>query len=126
MRRLTPLTLLTVTCLALAGCDDIDPQPSEGTSSPGQRLEVAGTDQLVWRPSDLTVAAGEIDVRIDCGHGVGHQFAIEGVSGGEPIAACEASGTGSGSVELESGSYTFFCAVPGHREEGMEGELTVE
>lgn len=127
MRRSTSMTVLAVVCLTLAGCgDDIDPQPPEATGDAAAQLQLSGTDELLWRPPELTVAAGPIDVQVDCGTNVGHEFAIEGVEGGQPIVACDAAGTGSGSVELEAGSYTFFCAVPGHREEGMEGELTVE
>lgn len=127
MRRSTTVTLLTVACLTLAGCgDDVDPQPPEATGDAAAEVQLSGTDELLWRPPEVTVAAGPVDVRIDCGNNVGHEFAIEGVQDGQTIATCEPAGTGGGSVELEPGSYTFFCAVPGHREEGMEGSLTVE
>jgi uncharacterized cupredoxin-like copper-binding protein len=35
-------------------------------------------------------------------------------------------GTSEVDVDLKAGDYTFYCSVPGHREGGMEGKLTVK
>jgi plastocyanin len=34
-------------------------------------------------------------------------------------------GTKSFKATLPAGTYTFYCSVPGHRQAGMEGKLTI-
>ena len=29
-------------------------------------------------------------------------------------------------IDLKPGKYTFYCSIPGHRAQGMEGTLTVK
>lgn len=88
-------------------------------------LTFVGTDQLAWEETSKTATPGTIEVTIECGDTVNHALAIEGVQGGGDLAACDPGGSGSTTVELEAGEYTYFCTVPGHREAGMEGTLTV-
>ncbi len=61
------------------------------------------------------------------GQPIPHDVAIENAAG-EVIGQTEITAEGSDSteVELKPGTYTFFCTVPGHREAGMEGTLTVK
>ena len=56
-----------------------------------------------------------------------HDVAIEN-SSGEEVGKTEliAEGSDSTTVNLKPGTYTFYCTVPGHREAGMEGTLTVK
>jgi uncharacterized cupredoxin-like copper-binding protein len=55
---------------------------------------------------------------------VPHDVTIEEL--GDLIVVEAAGGqTETGTVTLEPGTYSFYCAVPGHRPAGMEGTLTV-
>jgi plastocyanin len=93
-----------------------------------------GTLKLAADPSAIAYDATELDskpgkVTIDFSNPatLEHDVAIE-AEGGEELAASEtiAQGETTVSAELAPGTYTFFCTVPGHREAGMEGTLTVK
>lgn len=71
--------------------------------------------------------AGEVTVDFNNGQSVPHDVAFED-SSGKTVGQTEviAEGEDSAVVNLKPGTYTFFCTVPGHRESGMEGTLTVK
>jgi uncharacterized cupredoxin-like copper-binding protein len=82
---------------------------------------------LAYTAKTATAKAGEVTVNFTNPQPLSHDVAIEDSSGKE-VAATEVIGEGSDSTvaNLKAGKYTFFCSVPGHREAGMEGTLTVK
>lgn len=96
-----------------------------GGDAAGGAITFVGTDDTMWESTSKSTSAGSNELTLECGDAVPHGLAIEGVQDGAELAACEGGGSGNATVELEAGDYTFFCTVPGHREAGMEGTLTV-
>jgi plastocyanin len=83
--------------------------------------------QLAFEEKEATAEAGEDTIDFTNQSSVPHNVTIEDSSGKE-IGATETvtEGNAAKSVDLEPGTYTFFCSVPGHREAGMEGKLVVK
>ncbi|MEK6277606.1 MAG: plastocyanin/azurin family copper-binding protein [Actinomycetota bacterium] len=101
--------------------------PPGKIKGPGGTLNlVASTTALAYDEKALASKPGEVTIDFDNPAQVEHDVAIE--SKGSEIAKSDlvAQGKTSVSAELAAGSYTFFCTVPGHREAGMEGTLTVK
>ncbi|MGH2993657.1 MAG: plastocyanin/azurin family copper-binding protein [Solirubrobacterales bacterium] len=90
------------------------------------RLSAPEDGTLAFDIDALDAEAGEVAIGFDNPASIEHDVAIEG--GGEEIAKSDlvSEDTTEVSAELEPGEYTFYCSVPGHREGGMEGTLTVE
>jgi plastocyanin len=86
----------------------------------------SGTD-LAFDQKDVSAKAGTVTINFDNKQAIPHDVTVEDSSGmqlgGTDLVS---SGTANATVDLQSGSYTFFCSVPGHREAGMEGTLTVK
>jgi plastocyanin len=80
---------------------------------------------LIFEPSKLTAKAGSVTIDYDNPSPVDHSIAIEG--GGETLDESEiaADATLTATADLEPGKFVYYCTVPGHREAGMEGTLTV-
>ena len=75
-----------------------------------------------------TYWAGDIEVTLDDVGGAEHNIVVIGAnegSDGPPIAQALPGESATGTVNLFEGDYIFYCSIPGHRAQGMEGELTV-
>jgi plastocyanin len=83
--------------------------------------------QLAFEEKKVTAKAGEDTVDLTNQSSVPHDVSIED-SAGKTIAQTEivSEGSASTTADLKPGTYTFYCSVPGHREAGMEGTLTVK
>ena len=111
---------VAVAALALAGCgDDTSADPAGGGDG---GLEVEAGD-LYFEPEQLTAEAGEIEFTLVNVGGTEHDLVIE-EAGDTVVAHAEGGETATGTIELEPGTYTYYCSIPGHRQ-AMEGTLEV-
>jgi uncharacterized cupredoxin-like copper-binding protein len=124
LTRLAGVALVTAAALVASGCGGDDDggaalPPVDGPTSPG--LEVVATE-MAFTPDAVAVEAGDVGVVLTNDGSILHDLRIED----QPfILEAVPDETVSGEVALESGSYAFFCSIPGHREAGMEGVLEV-
>jgi plastocyanin len=99
-----------------------------GSSGGGGAITEAAdpSGQLKFTKSSLTAKAGKAKVDFTNSSQVPHNMTIVDSSGKQVGATPTFSGgSKSFTVDLKPGKYTFFCSVPGHRQAGMQGTLTV-
>jgi plastocyanin len=137
---LTILAVLALAPFALAACGGDDDDDGGGGDEAaattdeettggggGETVSVSAAEQgLAFQESSLSAAAGAVTFEFDNPASVPHDFCIE--QDGSEVGCTETITGDSDTLEadLESGEYVFYCSVPGHRDGGMEGPLTVE
>jgi plastocyanin len=140
-RALATLALVVIAALGLAACgggDDDDgttaaaPATTTTATAPatgGSTVDFStppGTD-LAFDQSNVSAKAGNVTIDFNNVQSIEHDVKVED-SGGQELGGTDlvTSGMATATVNLQPGTYTFFCSVPGHREAGMEGTLTVK
>jgi plastocyanin len=148
MRRIPFLLLVcVVAALGVAGCGGDDngsgdtaattattdtTATDEGTTgaSGGQakviKVEADPGGDLAFVQKSLTAKPGDNKIEFTNESSLPHDVKIE--QDGNEIGGTDVvtGGNADATVQLDAGQYTYFCSVPGHREAGMEGELTVK
>jgi len=101
-----------------------------GTASAGGStvdISTPSGGSLAFDQKDVSAKAGTVTIDFDNKQPIQHDVKVEDSSGKE-LGGTDlvSSSTANATVDLQPGTYTFFCSVPGHREAGMEGTLTVK
>jgi uncharacterized cupredoxin-like copper-binding protein len=147
MKKLASLLVLALVAAALVACGDDDSTTTTTTSEGGSGAAAEGGEkagggeaggatlefeadpggELAYTSTSAETEAGEVTIDFKNPQGLSHDVAIED-SKGETVGKTDVIGEGETStkVNLKPGEYTFYCSVPGHREAGMEGTLTVK
>jgi plastocyanin len=89
------------------------------------KLAANPAGQLSYNTKQLNAKAGQVSIDMTNMSPIEHNVTIaQGttVLGESPTFV---GGSKTLTVKLKPGTYTFFCSVPGHRQAGMEGTLTV-
>jgi uncharacterized cupredoxin-like copper-binding protein len=81
---------------------------------------------LSYQFKDATANAGQVTIESKNDQPIGHDIAIEGNGVNAKGPVVQGGATSKFSADLKPGKYTFYCSVPGHREGGMVGKLTVK
>lgn len=102
---------------------------AEGTAqAENGELEIPAdpNGSLAYTFAAATAPAGPLTITSPNESSVPHNIALEGAGVDEIGPVVQDGGVSEIEVDLDAGDYVFYCSVPGHREGGMSGELTVE
>jgi plastocyanin len=117
LRRAATLGFAGLLTLAIAGCGGgAAPTPAV------TELSLEATE-FVFTPDTISAPQGDIKVTLVNAGGVEHDFMIDELTGAH--IHVNVGETNDATFAATPGTYTYYCTIPGHRQAGMEGTLTV-
>jgi plastocyanin len=103
------------------------PPPSSPAAGKTTKVALAADPggQLAYDTRTLRAKAGTVSIVMANMSPVEHNVTL--AEGSKPLGATPTfvGGSKTLTLKLKPGTYTFYCSVPGHRQAGMEGTLTV-
>jgi plastocyanin len=112
--------------------EDTSEAPGENTTENSSSSPTAGTlavQETEYRisPANPTIAKrGTVRITIKNAGALSHALEVEGPSGETKSDTVEPGESEAFTVDFaKAGTYTWFCPIPGHRQKGMQGQVTV-
>lgn len=105
------------------------PAPSAaGGAAQILKLSADPGGQLAYNTTTLTAKPGKVTIEFANASPLSHNVTVQEPGGGATLGATPtfSGATKSLTLNLKAGTYAFFCSVPGHRQAGMQGTLTVQ
>jgi uncharacterized cupredoxin-like copper-binding protein len=103
------------------------PQAGAGAEAKAQNgvLSIAAdpNGQLSYVTKRASAPPGKLKVETPNKSSTPHDIVIDGKGKGKVVSN---GGTSEFEATFQAGNYTYYCSVPGHRQAGMEGRLTVK
>lgn len=101
-----------------------------GTSGGGGKTIAVAADpsgQLKYTKTQLQASAGKDTISFNNPASLPHDVVIAD-SSNKVVARTKTitKSSATATADLKAGTYTFYCSVPGHRQAGMQGTLTVK
>ena len=120
------IAMLSIVVLAACGGDD-DGNGNGGDNGGGDSIDME-MGEMYFDPDSISADAGSsLTINFENAGNQLHDFTIDDLDG-ERIHVEVASGEEDSvtlSIPDDTGDIEFYCTIPGHREAGMEGVLTV-
>lgn len=136
------LIALVVGAAVIAGCGGNDNNESAATPTATQapaddsssssgggatvKFSAPADGSLKFDQKDATAKAGKVTVDFANPSSTPHGVEIEGNGVEEKTETVTSGDAPPITVDLKPGTYEFYCPVPGHKEAGMKGTLTVQ
>ena len=137
------LIALVVGAAVIAGCGGDDNNESAATPTATQapaddssssssgggatlKFSAPADGSLKFDQKDATAKAGKVTVDFANPSSTPHAVEIEGNGVEEETETVTSGDAPPITVDLKPGTYEFYCPVPGHKEAGMKGTLTVQ
>lgn len=100
--------------------------PSNGAVGSTVAIQADPSGALKFTTTQATAKAGKVTLKFANPAAVSHGLSIEGSGVNRNGQVVGQGGSTTMTVTLKPGKYTFYCPVPGHRQAGMQGTLTVQ